>query len=299
MTIKLPEQEIPHEAEMSPELQILMQLVKPAGEVLKKYHPGNGDDESRLANLNVEYKTDQFDPVSIADREAEEVIRAALAEQLPDVKILGEENPLPPSDWAGQVITVDPLDNTKDYLAGGDSSAVMMALVENGIPKMGVVYNPFKNEYYFAEAGKGAYRTRNGQPERLHIRPTNSVSESVLVGRIVRTGDIRPIDDAIAQMGFKSTVTEGSIGVKIGLIAAGEADAFIHTNLKAGKWDTAPAEIILREAGGVMSDIDGQPLDYTKLTNGWDRYFMAAATPELLTEMTTKLGDIYAATHSF
>ena len=77
------------------------------------------------------------------------------------------------------------------------------------------------------------------------------------------------------------------------------ADAHVHTNLKAGKWDTLAAEVILNEAGGVMCDIDGKPLDYTKAESGWNRYFMAACTPELLRQMTVKLAEINEQTHSF
>ncbi len=119
------------------------------------------------------------------------------------------------------------------------------------------------------------------------------------MGRNIRQGDVRPIEEAIAQIGFKKTIPAGCIGVKIGLIAEGEAEAFIHTNLLAGKWDTLAAEVVLNEAGGMMTDIDGNPLDYTKPTSGWDRYFVATNSKDLHEEVITRMREINSSLHVF
>jgi 3'-phosphoadenosine 5'-phosphosulfate (PAPS) 3'-phosphatase len=261
---------------MSPELEIIRALAEQAGEILKKYH---------RTNLNIEYKQDAFDPVSIADRESDDLLRAGISAAFLGDEILSEESPLRPESYDGRVWMVDPLDDTKGYLAGKDTAGVMIGLLEHGRPKLGLVYLPFRGVIYFGETGKGSFRIKNGETVRLHVSTTTQIAQSRLVGRNVLAGDIRPIDDEIAKMGFASTIAEGCIGAKVGLIAAGEADAFIHTNLKAGKWDTLAAQVILEEAGGVMSDVDGASLDYTKVESGWDRYFMAACTPTLLDEM--------------
>lgn len=196
---------------------------------------------------------------------------------------------------------VDPLDDTKGYVSGRHTSSVMIGLLDKGRPTLGVVYMPMRDEWYYGEAGKGSYRVKDGKTTRLQVPATTTIANAVLVGRNPSAaGDVRPIEDAVAQLGFKSTVAEGSVGAKIGLIAAGEADAHVHTNLKAGKWDTLAADVILREAGGPpLCDVDGKLLDYTKPESGWDRYFMAACTPELLHEMAVKLGEINEQTHSF
>lgn len=128
---------------------------------------------------------------------------------------------------------------------------------------------------------------------------TTSVEGARLVGRNALQGDIRPIDKAIALIPFGEIVPEGCIGAKIGLVAAGDADAFIHTNLKAGKWDTLAAQVILTEAGGEMCDVDGNSLDYTKETSGWSRYFMAACTRKLLGEMTARLKEVNSRANYF
>ena len=277
--------------EMSPELKIIMQLAEQAGEILKKHH---------RTNLDVEYKRDKFDPVSIADRESDELLRAGIAAAFPDDEILSEESPLLPSSYSGRVWMIDPLDDTKGFLAGRDSSSIMMGLLKEGKPTIGLVYMPFRDEWYFGEFGKGSYRVKDGVTTRLQAPPTTTIEDAVLVGRNPSApGDVRPVEAVVNQLGFKSTVPEGSVGAKVGLIASGKADAHVHTNLKAGKWDTLAPEVILAEAGGVMCDIDGNRLDYTRPESGWDRYFMAACTPELLEQMIDKLGEINEQTHSF
>jgi len=267
----------------SPEIQIVMKLAEEAGEVLRKYHK---------TALTVDYKQDRFDPVSTADREADTLLREGIAAAFPSDEILSEENPLLPSSYKNRVWMIDSLDDSKGYLAGRDTAGIMIGLLEKNKPKIGVVYLPFRNEWLYGEAGKGSYRIREGVAHRLHVSGVTSIKDAALVGRHTVTGDIRPIDDAIAKLKFKNTVPEGCIGAKIGLIADSQADAFIHTNLKAGKWDTLASQVILSEAGGVMSDIDGNPLDYTKPDSGWKRYFVAACTPTLLTAIVSQLAEI-------
>jgi 3'-phosphoadenosine 5'-phosphosulfate (PAPS) 3'-phosphatase len=290
-TINPHERKVSMEFDMSPEMKAVSQLAVQAGEVLKRHH--------RTA-LDVDYKKDEFDPVSVADRESDELLRAGIAVAFPGDEILTEENPLQPGSYEGRVWMIDPLDDTKGYLRGEDSSSVMIGLLEAGKPVLGLVYLPFRDEWFYGEAGKGSFRVKDGQTTKLQVPATTVMEGSRLVGRHVLAGDLRPVDEAVAQLGFGSIIETGSIGAKIGLIAEGKADAFIHTNLKAGKWDTLASEVILAEAGGPkIRDIDGQFLDYAKETSGWDRYFMAACTPELLEEMRAHLQEINQQTHSF
>lgn len=265
---------------MSKELTIAMRLAAQAGEILKKYHG---------TNLHVDYKRDEFDPVTIADRESDELLRKGIGQEFPDDEILSEENPLLPSSYEGRVWMVDPLDDTKGYVAGRDTPGVMLGLLEKGKPELGVVYLPFRDEWYYAQAGGGAFRIRNGAARRLRVRHTTEISQAVLAGRNVNRSDLRPLDEAVGRLGFKDAFPESCFGAEIGMIAAGEADAGMQTSTRAGKWDTLAAHVILTEAGGVMCDIDGNQLDYTKTASGWDRYVIAACTPELLQAIRSKL----------
>jgi 3'(2'), 5'-bisphosphate nucleotidase len=284
------EKEMSPESSMSPELTRAIDLAGQAGEILKKYHG---------TSFNVRYKKDIFDPVTIADKESDELLRGGISSDFPSDSILSEESPLQPSSYEGRVWMIDPLDDTKGYIAGRDTAGVMIGLAENGKPILGVVYLPFRDEWYYAEADKGAFRNKDGITTQLHVRSVLNITDSVLVGRNLVHGDVRPMDNVVSQLGFKGTIPEGCIGAKIGLIARGSADAFIHTNLKAGKWDTLAAQTILTEAGGVMCDIDGNELDYTKPDSGWNRYFMAACTPELLEQIVERLKTVNEQTHAF
>lgn len=274
-----------HETPMSPELTKAMQLAEQAGEILKKYHG---------TSIKVEYKRDEFDPVTIADRESDDLLREGISKEFPNDEILSEESPLQPSSYEGRVWMVDPLDDTKGYVAGRDTPGVMIGLLEKGKPKLGVVYLPFRNEWYYGEAGKGAFRIKNGVTQQLHVRQTTDISKAVLAGRNLLQKDVRPLDAAVAQLGFKNSFPEACFGAEIGLIAAGEADADMQTSTKAGKWDTLAPQTILIEAGGVMCDIDGNTLDYTKPDSHWDRYVLAAGTTELLQKILNKLKEMRA-----
>lgn len=270
------------ETTMSPELTHAMQLAKQAGEVLKKYHG---------TRLDVEYKKDEFDPVTIADLESDSLLREGIRTAFPNDEILSEENTLQPSSYESRVWMVDPLDDTKGYVAGRNSPGVMIGLLEKGRPIVGVVYLPFLDEWYYGEAGKGAFRVRDGIARQLRVRPVADISESVLAGRNVLQADVRPLDAAVNRLGFKGTLPEMCFGAEIGLIAAGEADASMQTSTRSGKWDTLAPQVILAEAGGVMCDIDGNALDYAKPGSNWDRYVLAAATPELMQQMLHKFKD--------
>ena len=260
-----------------------MQLAKQAGEILKKYHG---------TSFKVDYKRDEFDPVTIADRESDDLLREGINKEFPNDEILSEENPLQPTSYEGRVWMVDPLDDTKGFVAGRDTPGVMIGLLEKGKPILGVVYLPFRNEWYYGEAGKGAVRVKDGVTQQLRVRHVTNISEAVLAGRNVLQRDVRPLDNAVAQLGFKNSLPEACFGAEIGLIAAGEADAGMQTSTKAGKWDTLGPQVILTEAGGVMCDIDGNVLDYTKPDSYWNRYVLAAGTSELLQKMVSRLREM-------
>ncbi|HEU5004500.1 MAG TPA: 3'(2'),5'-bisphosphate nucleotidase CysQ [Candidatus Saccharimonadales bacterium] len=268
---------------MSAELTKAMQLAEQAGEILKKYHG---------TSFSVDYKRDEFDPVTIADRESDDLLRKGIGKEFPNDEILSEENPLQPSSYERRVWMVDPLDDTKGFVAGRDTPGVMIGLCEKSKPMLGVVYLPFRNEWYYAEAGKGAFRIKDGITEQLRVRRITDISEAILAGRNMLQKDVRPLDAAVAGLGFKNAFPEACFGGEIGLIAAGEADVAMQTSTRAGKWDTLAAQAILTEAGGVMSDIDGKALDYTKPDSHWNRYVIAAGTSELLQAILSKLKEV-------
>ncbi len=275
---------------MSPALTKAMQLAEQAGEILKKYHG---------TSLNVDYKRDEFDPVTIADKESDDLLRRGIGLAYPNDEILSEENPLQPSSYVGRVWMVDPLDDTKGYVAGRDTPGVMIGLLEKCKPLLGVVYLPFRNEWYYSETGKGAFRVKGGDTKRLQVRQTTDISEAVLAGRNELNVDVLSLDAAVVRLGFKDAFPEACFGAEIGMIAAGEADVGMQTSTRAGKWDTLAPQVILTEAGGIICDIDGNDLDYSNLESHWDRYVIATGTPELMNKILSKLREFNKVTPIF
>ena len=225
--------------------------------------------------LNVDYKKDEFDPVTIADREADSLIREQLHKEFPEDLILSEENEFVPADYSGRVWMVDPLDGTKDFLKGRTSFGINVGLLENGVPIFGYVAIPARNQFFYAEKDKGSFEKIGNSFKKLQVNTITNIEESRLVTRNP-SSEIRPLEEKINKMPFKEQIPEGGMGVKFSLVASGQAEAHVNTNFKASKWDTLAPGIILTEAGGVITDLDGNQLDYTKPASAWERSFVIA-----------------------
>lgn len=258
---------------MNAELEQVIAIAKDAGAILSKYFN---------KGIEVGYKKDRFDPVTQADKESDEYIRQALSATFPQDEILSEENDARPSSYAKRVWMVDPLDGTKDFVGGRASFAVMIGLLDNNVPRLGVVFNPMTGELLYAARGEGAFREYEGKTKRLRVSKNHRLGEATLVVRNQIVGDIRPLDQQVNNLPVKNRVPEGSIGLKLGRIAQGKADVSVHTNVHGSKWDTLAAEVIINEAGGVIVDLEGNKLDYTKETVSWDKYFVATNNDDIL-----------------
>ncbi len=265
---------------MSPELQKIITLAKKAGEILKKHFQ---------TELDVKYKKNRFDPVTVADKEADQFLRKAIAGAFPGDEILSEEHEARPSSYNGRVWMVDPLDGTKAFIDGNPGFSVIIGLLGNHQPKLGVVYAPITEELFYAEQGKGSFSVINGHTIKNRVTAIKTVSNARLLTRYRVKGDIRPLDSEVDTLPFKEFILANSIGIKLSRIASGQADAFIHPAKNASKWDTLGGQVILTEAGGVVSDIEGKALDYEKPTVEWDNYIVAASTKELIGDIVKKL----------
>src|SRR5215472_54633 len=129
------------------ELKEVCRIAKGAGAILGKYHP---------ETTAVEWKA-PGDPVTIADRRASEFIVDEIRRLFPSDGILSEEMADDPSRiYQSRVWMIDPMDGTREFIAGRDDFAVMIGLVVNGTPQLGVVYQPSTDKMYYAAAGFGA-----------------------------------------------------------------------------------------------------------------------------------------------
>jgi 3'(2'),5'-bisphosphate nucleotidase len=269
-------------AELSPDIATIIDIARRAGQIHLQYFQ---------SDLDVRYKAGQFDPVTIADEKADELIRRELTKAFPDDQIISEENGARPTIYTVRTWMVDPLDGTKEFIAGRDGFSVMIGAYEHGQPTLGVVYSSVRKHTFYAQRGQGAWSIIDGQTRRLHVSTVTTMTKARHVTRNITPGDVRHIEDYIARLGFKSNTAEGSIGLKLALLAQGQAEAFINSTNKACKWDTLAGQIILEEAGGMITDLAGQPLDYEKPSDKWDKYFVAACTPALLHQIVDKMSD--------
>jgi 3'(2'), 5'-bisphosphate nucleotidase len=201
-------------------------------------------------------------PVTAADLAANAAIVAGIAAAYPGEAILAEESEDSPARLlAERVWIVDPLDGTREYLSRNGEFSVMIGLAEAGRPVLGVVYLPVHGLLYAAAAGAGAWSERGGVR-----RPLRCMAPKLDALRLV--GSRSHADPMVARvcdaLGIDDIRPSGSVGIKCALIAEGERDLYIHPVPYLKEWDTCAPEVVLREAGGVVTDCRGAPLEYNK-----------------------------------
>jgi 3'(2'), 5'-bisphosphate nucleotidase len=207
-------------------------------------------------------------PVTAADDASEAVILAALGQLLPEVPVISEEavsqRPMTPPE--GRFLVVDPLDGTREFLAGLDEYTVNIALMNGDVPMIGVIAAPARGLIWRGGIGIGAERLvlppgqdLEAAPQRLAIqtrkRPTNG--SRVLVSR----SHLDPATDAyIDRLPDPQRVSCGS-ALKFGLLAEGSADLYPRLS-PTSAWDVAAGHAVLVAAGGSMLMPGGEPLPY-------------------------------------
>jgi myo-inositol-1(or 4)-monophosphatase len=207
-------------------------------------------------NLKDVRKKGAIDLVTEADIASEKVIVAAIRSEFPDHEVLAEESGKTSGDRRFQWI-IDPLDGTTNFSHGLDLFAVSIAFHVEGIPRVGVVFNPATGEFFEAAAGQGA--RLNGQTIRVSGR--DALKESLLV-----TGFPYNFSEILPQLmaRFERCLSAsqgvrrlGSAALDLCFVACGRFEGFWEQHLNP--WDTAAGFLILQEAGGRVTDFSGLP----------------------------------------
>ena len=155
---------------------------------------------------------------------------------------------------------VDPLDGTKDFIDRTGEFSIMLALVKDGDPIFGVVYKPIDDKMYFACKGKGSFLECEGKLKKIKTSDISDLAGSTLV---MTRSHFGPFEELLRNENLvKKIIKVGSVGVKIGLISEGKAEIYASDSNKICKWDSAAPQIILQEAGGIMTDIKGNKIKY-------------------------------------
>jgi 3'(2'), 5'-bisphosphate nucleotidase len=212
--------------------------------------------------FDVRLKADNT-PVCEADLASERIIVAMLSEAFPDIPIAAEElveaEGLPRSSRRFWV--VDPLDGTKEFIARNGEFAVLIALVEDGSPVLGVVHGPAVGLTYTAcGPGTATRRCNGGLPEPIRARAPSPDGLVVIHSRSHENS--RRLAEFLAAYPVRERKKCGS-ALKFGVIAAGEADLYPRFGTTM-EWDTAAGQAILEAAGGRVETLAGTPLRYGK-----------------------------------
>ncbi len=200
--------------------------------------------------------------VCAADRRAEAILREELAKARPDYGFLGEEGGAQAGSDKTHRWIVDPLDGTTNFLHGIPHFAIAIALERNGAIVAGLVYNPANDEMFIAERGKGAFLN----DKRIRVAARQRLAEAIVACGLPHygRGDLALARDEIAaaQRAFAGLRRYGAAALDLAWVAAGRLDAYWERDLSP--WDLAAGSILVREAGGFISDLDGGDAILTK-----------------------------------
>jgi 3'(2'), 5'-bisphosphate nucleotidase len=234
------------------EVRVALRLARAAGAEALKFYGGV---------LEIRDKTGHDDPVTQADYAANRVIMPALAREFPADGLLSEET----TDTArrldkSRVWMIDPIDGTKGFIEGNGDFAVQIGLAVEGLPALGVVYQPVPDVLHWAARGAGAWVVRPEGTARLRVsEKTDTVKMRLAASRMHRSPRM---DRIVETFGFTEEVRRGGVGIKTGLIVERQCDLYITLSSRTQQWDTCAPEAILNEAGGRMTDLWGDAIDY-------------------------------------
>jgi myo-inositol-1(or 4)-monophosphatase len=223
-------------------LAFITSLAREAGTLLRDRFDGP---------RTIEHKSPK-DLVTDADRASEALIVAAIRARFPGAAILGEEGGVYAGS-SGERFVVDPLDGTSNYAHHYPMYCVSIGYERDGVLEAGAIYAPVLDELFAAQRGAGA--TRNGAP--IRVSGAERVAEAMLcTGFVPGQFEERNIREwTAASRAALAVRRDGSAALDLAAVAMGRFDAFWEWRLKP--WDVAAGTLIVREAGGMVSAIDG------------------------------------------
>jgi histidinol-phosphatase len=205
-------------------------------------------------DLRIETKPD-LTPVTDADRSAEETLRELLTASRPGDALFGEEYG-GTAVFEGRQWVLDPIDGTKNFVRGVPVWSTLIALLEDGVPTVGVVSAPALNRRWWAGAGQGAFTSFRGTTRQISVSAVADIgSASLSYSDLIGWGDRRArfLDLADAAWRVRGYGDFWSYC----LLAEGAVDIVAEPEVKL--WDLAPLDILIREAGGTFTNLDGAP----------------------------------------
>ena len=247
-------------ADRDPEIEEVLRIARLASERIKAIY---------ATDFKVDLKGPN-DPVTAADREANEIICSALEEAFPGDAIVAEESAPKDREELGRLVSnervwyVDPLDGTREFADRNGEFAVMVGLARRGKADLGVLVLPTSGIALAGRVGAGCFvEELDGGRLPLAVSLVGESEEArLLVSRSHRSKALEPLIDVL---GVKRIIPCGSVGVKVSRIAMEGADLYIHAGGGAKRWDTCAPEAVLVSAGGRFTDLVGASIDYASV----------------------------------
>ncbi len=227
-------------------LNAILDAVRAAGHIILDAHDMQVSSKEGVGNFVTTY-----------DVKVQTFLREKLLAIVPDAHFVGEEDKVHDDALHGLAFIVDPIDCTANFVRGMKHSAVSVALARDGVLILGAVYNPYRDELFYAEKGKGAFL--NGAP--IHVS-NRSLAEGVFCfgtspyDRTLRTRTLRIAGRLMDRM--QDLRRFGSAALDLTDIACGRTELGFECILQP--WDYAGGAIILTEAGGCITQLDGSPI---------------------------------------
>lgn len=233
------------------ELDILLETIKKAGQAAMAFYDDGNE---------VSYK-DNESPVTKADLASEKVLLEGL--QPFNYGVLSEETN-EENDRLNKEKTwvIDPLDGTMDFIQKTGDFSIIVGLVENGQPVLGAVYQPVLDRLFYAMEGEGAFVLEKGKKKVLKVSAVSQFSKMKL---LASRNHLQEMEVNFSEkMNIKEFVKSGSAGLKVVKVASADGDIYMNTSDKTFEWDICGGSIIIEEAGGVITDMDGNKFIFNK-----------------------------------
>lgn len=231
----------------------------------------------RDEGFNTEIKDDNS-PVTEADLAAHNVIYPALTAVDTSIPVLSEESEIPDYDtrsrWSRYWI-IDPLDGTKEFIKRNGEFTVNIALIENGVPILGVVYVPVLNIVYAGTRDLGAIKITESDETQIKCRTIDSLGDTPLAVVASRSHGSEAVEKCVEKLEKQfGAVDRKSMGssLKLCLVAEGAADIYPRL-APTSEWDTAAAQAVVEAAGGIVVDSDLKVLRYNTKSDILNPYF--------------------------
>ncbi len=236
------------------EWEVCERAIRQAGaEVMRRYASFE-----KIADAPADISTD-------ADRASQEMILREIHAAFPTDRLCGEEstpalaesrNLSGPRLWI-----VDPIDGTRGFAKKNDEFSIMIGLVEMGTPVLGAVYEPAIDRLTYAIKGEGCQVIeKDAIPRKVRVTATSQLAAAVLsISRSQKEAGRKKLLDGF---GAKDAVETYSAGIKLAQVARGETDVYLGDYLTLKDWDVCAGHILVTEAGGTVTSVDGEPIHY-------------------------------------